>query len=139
MEARSTQTHRALVLVVDDEEPMLEVLTETLDRIGVAVLAESDPRQAVEHVKRGDRFDVAVLDLRMPHVDGFTLLELIRKQQPDVPVIVVTGYPSAASAKRCRELGVTQYLRKPFDPEELSRLVRRVLAPQQRPPKSPNL
>ena len=127
---------RGLVLVVDDEEAMLEVFAETVERLGVEVVAESDPRKAAEHLRRGDAFDVVVLDLRMPHVDGLKLLELIRAKHPEVPVIVVTGYPSAASAKRCRELGVQQYLRKPFDPEELSRLVRRALCLRPRRPET---
>lgn len=128
----SNAARRALVLVVDDEEDMLEVLTETLERLGVGVVAESDPRLAAERVRRGERFDVAVLDLRMPHVDGLALARLLRANQPDVPVIVVTGYPTATSASRARELGVQEYLRKPFDPEELSRQVRRALGPPQR-------
>lgn len=127
-------THRALVLVVDDEEAMLEVFTDSLQRLNVDVVAETDPRKAAAHVRSGERFDVVVLDLRMPHVDGFALLEQIRAKQPDVPVIVVTGYPSAESAKRCRDLGVMLYLRKPFDPEELNRQVRRALCPLPRKP-----
>jgi DNA-binding NtrC family response regulator len=127
MDASTGPARRALVLVVDDEEDMLEVFTETLTRLGVDVVAESDPREVVEHLRRGDRFDVAVVDLRLPHVDGLALLELIRAKQSDLPVIVATGYPSAESARRCRELGVLQYLRKPFDPDELSRQVRRAL------------
>lgn len=133
METKPNPAHRALVLVVDDEEAMLEVFTETLLRLGVDVVGESDPRKAAEQVSHGERYDVVVLDLRMPHVDGFALLELIRTKQPDVPVIVVTGYPSAESAKRCRDLGVLLYLRKPFDPEELNRQVRRAIRPLSRP------
>jgi DNA-binding NtrC family response regulator len=129
VQTRLDPAQRALVLVVDDEEAMLEVFTESLQRLGVDVVGESDPREAARHVRDGDRFDVVVLDLRMPHVDGFALLEQIRAKQPDVPVIVVTGYPSAESAKRCRELGVLLYLRKPFDPEDLNRQVRRALCP----------
>jgi len=132
METETNTARRAVVLVVDDEEAMLEVFTETLQRLGVDVVGESDPRKAAEHVRGGDRFDVAVLDLRMPHVDGFALLEQLRAKQPDLPVIVVTGYPSAESAKRCRDLGVMLYLRKPFDPEELNRQVRRALCPRSR-------
>lgn len=132
MHTKTTSTHRALVLVVDDEEAMLEVFTESLLRLGVDVVGVSDPRRAAEHVRNGDRFDVVVLDLRMPHVDGIALLEQLRAKQPDVPVIVVTGYPNAESARRCRELGVLLYLRKPFDPEELNRQVRRALCPAPR-------
>jgi CheY-like chemotaxis protein len=130
---RTNTAKRALVLVVDDEEPMLEVFEETVQRLGVDVVAESDPRRVAEQVRRGERFDVVVLDLRMPHLDGLALIELLRARQPGLPVIVVTGYPSAESARRCRELGVAAYLRKPFDPEELGRHVRRALATSSAP------
>lgn len=128
MQTRSPPARRALV--VEDEEAMLEVFTETLQRLGVEVVGEIDSRKAAQHMRDGDLYDVVVLDLRMPYVDGFSLIEQIRAKQPDVPVIVVTGYPSAESAKRCRDLGVLMYLRKPFDPEELNRQVRRALCPR---------
>jgi CheY-like chemotaxis protein len=128
VETRNNAPHRALVLVVDDEEAMLEVFTETLERIGVDVVPQSDPRRAAESIQRGEAYDVAVLDLRLPHVDGLALLELIRKHQPALPVVVVTGYPNPQTAQRCRELGAWCYLRKPFEPDELARQVRRALA-----------
>ncbi len=121
------ETKRALVLVVDDEEAMLEVYQDTLARLGVEVIAKRDPREAAALVAANGRFDLALLDLRMPHVDGLTLLEQIRESHPDTPVIVSTGYPSKESAERCRQLGALHYIRKPFDPEDLLRHVRRVL------------
>jgi CheY-like chemotaxis protein len=122
------QRPRALVLVVDDEEAMLEVYEETLARLPVEVVAERDPRRVVETFRRDGHFDLVLLDLRMPHVDGVTLLAEIRSKHPEVPVMVVTGYPNRDTAERCRALGVTHYLRKPFDPEDLLRRVRKVLA-----------
>ena len=119
-------TTSARVIVCDDEPDIRETVAEYLETHGFAVTQASGGAALRELVKGAD-FDVVVLDLRMPHVDGLALLELIRSRQPDLPVIVVTGYPSAASAKRCRELGVQHYLRKPFDPEELSRHVREAL------------
>lgn len=128
MEARSNSPG-ARVLVVEDEEAMTEVFTETLERLGIVVVAESDPRRVLESFKNGEHYDVVVLDLRLPYVCGLALLEQIRRDHPDLPVIVVTGYPSTESVQRCRELGVLHYMRKPFEPEELSRQVRRALSP----------
>lgn len=115
-------------LVVDDEEAMLEVFSDLLARVGIEVTTEADPRSAVARLRNGAPFDLIVLDLRMPHLDGHALLALARDQLPETPVVVVTGYPSQASLDRCRELGVKHYFRKPFDPELLGRELRRLLA-----------
>jgi DNA-binding response OmpR family regulator len=120
---------RALVLVVDDEEAMLEVYVDTLQRLSVDVIAERDPRRAADAFRHDGHYDLVVLDLRMPHIDGLSLLRLLREAHPQVPVMVVTGYPSTESAAVCRGLGVTDYVRKPFDPDDLLRRVRRVLTP----------
>lgn len=122
------KTQRALVLVVDDEEAMLEVYQDTLARLGVEVVAKRDPREAAALFEKNGHFDLVLLDLRMPHLNGLTLLERIRAGHPTVPVFVITGYPSKESAERCRQLGAQHYIRKPFDPEDLLRRVRRVLA-----------
>lgn len=122
------KTKRALILVVDDEEAMLEVYQDTLSRLGVEVVAKRDPRDVVALFQQNGYYDLVLLDLRMPHVDGLTLLERIRTTHPSIPVLVITGYPSKESAQRCRELGALHYIRKPFDPEDLLRRVRRVLS-----------
>lgn len=122
-----TQGRRALVLVVDDEDAMLEIFGEVLGRVGVDVVADSDPRVSAKRFEQGDRFDLVLLDLRMPRLDGHELLRRIRKAQPDVPVIVITGYPSSQSAEACRRLGVSHYIRKPFDPAELAQRIRAAL------------
>lgn len=122
------KTKRALILVVDDEEAMLEVYQDTLSRLGVEVVAKRDPRDVVALFEQNGHYDLVLLDLRMPHVDGLTLLERIRTTHPSIPVLVITGYPSKESAQRCRELGALHYIRKPFDPEDLLRRVRRVLS-----------
>lgn len=115
-------------LVVDDEEAMLEVFSDLLARVGIEVTTENDPRSAVARLRNGAPFDLIVLDLRMPHLDGHALLAIARDQRPETPIVVVTGYPSQASLDRCRELGVTHYFRKPFDPDHLARELRRLLA-----------
>jgi ATP-dependent Lon protease len=133
------------VLAVDDEDAMLEVYGELLGRVGVDVVADADPRVAARRVEQGDRFDLIIRDLRMPGIDGLELLRRIRRVQPDAPVVVVTGYPSAESAAACRRLGVRDYIRKPFVPDELARRIRALLggrsattpgpaAPEQGPP-----
>ncbi|RMG12751.1 MAG: response regulator [Planctomycetota bacterium] len=117
------------ILLVEDEVDMLEVISETLaDELGgVRIRAESQPLGAAALLERED-FDLLVVDLRMPLMNGFQLIERARRLKPDLPTVVVTGYPSADSAERARRLGVRAYLRKPFRPEELVAAVREALA-----------
>jgi two-component system OmpR family response regulator len=116
------------ILLVDDEVQMLEIYGELLERIGAKVRAESDARVAASAIEQDGPFDLVVLDLRMPFVDGYELLRRIRSgPAKDLPVLVVTGYPTQGSAEECRRLGVREYLRKPFDPDELIRHIRRAL------------
>lgn len=124
---KPSERRRALVLVVDDEQAMLEIYSEVLGRLGVDVVADSDPKVTAGRVEHGDRFDLVLLDLRMPGLDGHELLRRIRKVQTDVPVLVITGYPSSQSAEACRRLNVRQYIRKPFDPAELAQHIRGAL------------
>lgn len=120
--------HPPRILLVDDEVEMLEVYTEILARIGAEVRAEADPRAAAAAIESGGPFDLVVLDLRLPFVDGHELLRRIRSRSRELPVLVVTGYPTRESAERCRLLGIEEYVRKPFAPDEFVRHVRRALA-----------
>ncbi|MCO5166282.1 MAG: sigma-54 dependent transcriptional regulator [Planctomycetes bacterium] len=119
---------RPRVLVVDDEEGMLEVCQETLERLGddVEVVVERQSARAVERLK-DESFDVMVTDIRMPGVDGVTLLRKAREQDPDLPVLMITGFPTIETAVECLRLGAVDYLTKPFLPDDLLANVKRFL------------
>ncbi|MBX3468408.1 MAG: sigma-54-dependent Fis family transcriptional regulator [Planctomycetes bacterium] len=119
---------RPRVLVVDDEEGMLEVCQETLERLGedVEVVVERHSARAVERLK-DEAFDVMVTDIRMPGVDGVTLLRKAREHDPDLPVLMITGFPTIETAVECLRLGAVDYLTKPFLPDDLLSNVKRFL------------
>ena len=116
------------ILLVEDEIGMLEVLADTIaGQIGgVRIRAESRALWAAGLLEEGS-FDLLVVDHRMPGMNGMQLIKMARRLAPDMPVVLVTGYATAESAERARELGVSAYLRKPFQPEELLEAVRRAL------------
>ena len=115
------------ILIVDDEEGMREVCVDTLERLGeVELVALGDPLAAAELLKTQE-FDVMLSDIRMPGMDGVTLLKTAREHDPNLPVLMLTGFPTVETAVECMKLGAVDYLTKPFLPDELLTNVQRFL------------
>lgn len=104
---------RARVLVVDDEETIRELLSKTLALAEYEVDVAADGRTAVDRM-RLIPYDLLITDLRMPGIDGLTVVREARRLKADLPVIIVTGYSTEASAIEAINLGVQGYLTKPF-------------------------
>jgi excisionase family DNA binding protein len=104
---------RARILVVDDEETIRELLLKTLALADYEVDLAPDGRTAVDRM-RLIHYDLLITDLRMPGVDGLTVIREARRLKADIPIIIVTGYSSEASAIEAINLGVQGYLTKPF-------------------------
>ena len=115
------------VLVIDDEEVMLESCRRILDRKGLRVDTEADGLRGRERAISG-KYDLVLLDVRMPQVDGLDLLAQLRKDRPDVEVIIITGHFSIDSAVKAVKLGAFDYLPKPFTPDALRARVDAALA-----------
>lgn len=112
----------AKVLVVDDIPAVVRAFERILTGCGYAVDAVSDGRAAVECV-RNNRYDAVLSDISMPEVDGLELLRVIREQDTEVPVILVTGDPSVETAIPAVEYGALSYLVKPVNPDILRKKV----------------
>ena len=104
---------RPRVLVVDDEASIRDLLAKTLALAEYDVDLAPDGRTALERL-RITPYDLLITDLRMPGVDGLTVIREARRLRTDIPVIIVTGYSSEASAIEAVNLGVSGYLTKPF-------------------------
>jgi DNA-binding NtrC family response regulator len=115
------------VLVIDDEEVMLESCRRILDRKGLRVDTEADGLRGRDRAING-KYDLVLLDVRMPQLDGLDLLVQLRKDRPDVEVIIITGYFSIDSAVKAVKLGAFDYLPKPFTPDALRARVDAALA-----------
>ncbi|MEE2786129.1 MAG: response regulator [Myxococcota bacterium] len=109
-----------LVLVVEDDEKTLKLLGKVLQRGGYRAGLTVNGFSAVNLLKRA-RPDLILLDLRMPRMDGFQLLELLKQYQSssEIPVIVLTGSSSPFDIDRALKLGVQDYLVKPISPRKL--------------------
>lgn len=123
------QLKNALIMMVDDEPIMMELVQAFLESEGYSrFITLEDSRLALESLQ-DQRPDVLLLDLNMPNVDGFDILEAMRqqKQLQHIPVIVLTSANDPASKLRALELGATDFLAKPVDPSELALRLRNTL------------
>jgi excisionase family DNA binding protein len=112
---RTAQTlpSKPRVLVVDDEASIRDLLSKTLALAEYDVDLAPDGRTALERL-RVIPYDLLITDLKMPGVDGLTVIREARRLKTDLPVIIITGYSTEASAIEAVNLGVSGYLTKPF-------------------------
>jgi excisionase family DNA binding protein len=118
---------RPTVLVVDDDESVREMLSMSLSAAAYEVVTASDGSTALAALQRTP-CDLLMADLKMPGMDGLTLIREARKRSPTLPVVIVTGLPSEASAIEAIDIGVSGYLTKPFVVSKLLDVVARALA-----------
>ncbi|HOL73474.1 MAG TPA: sigma-54 dependent transcriptional regulator [Bryobacteraceae bacterium] len=114
------------ILIVDDEEVVRDSLVHWFTEEGYDVDSSASAPDALSKLA-GREFDLVIADIRMPGMDGIELLEKIRSEQLDTSVIVMTGYASVETAVRALKHGAFDYITKPFDPDDLSVVVRNAL------------
>ena len=118
-------TERPTLLVVDDDEAILRVLTRFGQTTGFETLACGSGNDAFECLSRR-HIDVALIDLRMPEVDGIGVLKRIKKQRPGCEVILMSSAASVDIVVEASKLGALDYLTKPLDLDRLRELVRSI-------------
>lgn len=104
---------RPRVLVVDDEQAVRDLLAKTLTMADYDVDTAPDGASAIDKL-RAVEYDLLITDLKMPGMDGLSVIREARRIAPDLPVIIITGYSTEASAIEAINLGVAGYLTKPF-------------------------
>ena len=105
---------RHRVLIVDDEEGIRDLLSRTLALAEYDVQTVSDGISALHHLKEtGEPFNLVIADLRMPGMDGLTLIREVKQINPQLPIIIITGFSSESAAIEAVNLGVSGYLTKP--------------------------
>ncbi len=110
------------ILLVDDEKQFVDTLSERLEMRGFSARVAYSGEEALEKVKMPT--DVIVLDLRMPGMDGFEVLKAVKKSNPDVQVIILTGHGGDAEEKTAYRMGAYSFLRKPMDIDDLLASIR---------------
>ncbi len=114
------------ILIAEDEAISLKHLTYALEKEGYAVTGAKDGIEAFSLYEKND-YDIVVADIKMPGIDGLTLLEKIKEKDPDMDIIIITGFGSIESAVEAMKKGASEYVTKPFNLDELHIKIAKVL------------
>lgn len=112
-------------MIIDDEPKMVNILKRTLQKEGYEVQAETDPTKAL-NVLSSTSVDVILCDLKMPEMDGITVLDKVKALQPEAEFIIMTAYATVETAVDAMKRGAYDYLLKPFPIDELKMLLARI-------------
>ncbi len=118
---------KSRILVVDDEEALRTVLSSELVNAGYDVTTASDGDEAIS-VVQNKKFDLVLLDIKMPRVDGFEVLKFIKKNLPAIKVIMLTGFADLKNAIESKKHGAEDFVSKPYDLVDLLTTIERVLS-----------
>ncbi len=110
------------VLLVDDEEEFVETLAERMRNRGMEVATSHSGGEALELID-DNPYDVVVLDLKMPGMDGIEALERIKSRKPDIQVVLLTGHATVAKSVEAMKRGALEFLEKPIDLSKLSEVI----------------
>lgn len=114
------------ILIVDDEPVVIRSCERILKAEGYSVQGTTSAREAMNILKEGS-LDLVITDLKMPEMDGIEFIRWIKGNTPAVGIVVITGYPSQESLKEALEMGIVDYLPKPFSPALLSEITAKAI------------
>jgi len=116
-------TGKIRLLIVDDEVQFLTSIAQRLELRGFEVAKAANGLEAVD-IARREKFDLALLDLKMPGLDGREVLEILKNEHKYLEVIILTGHGSFESAVECTKLGAYSYLPKPYELDKLIEMMK---------------
>jgi DNA-binding NtrC family response regulator len=116
----------AKILIIDDEAPILDLMTQLCKGMGHEVMAFQTGKEGVAALKQ-ESPDLAIVDLRIPALDGLALVEKCADEHPEMPIVMVTGFGTVETAVEAMKLGAFDYMTKPFELDDLQRTINRGL------------
>ena len=122
---------RKRILIADDDAGTVALLTDLLTEDGYAVESVATGTEVLDRLQVDSRYDLLLVDVQMPGVNGLDLLERLRGAGNDIPVIMITAHGTSSIAIRAMQMGAYDYLQKPFDINEVSLIVRRLFEHQE--------
>jgi DNA-binding response OmpR family regulator len=114
------------ILVIDDEPVVLTSCRKVLEEDGFDVYLVPSADEALKAMKKGV-FDLLLVDIKMPKHDGIYLMQKVKEKWPDVPIIVMSGYPTPDTITDGAKMGADAFIAKPFTPDELLETIRQVI------------
>jgi len=115
------------VLLVDDEQDFLDALAQRMRSRGMEVTATISAEEALAKVAE-EPFDAIILDLMMPKINGLTLLKSIKKERPELQVILLTGFPTLEKGIEAMKSGAVDFIEKPADVDQLTAVIQKAKA-----------
>ncbi|OGP89144.1 MAG: hypothetical protein A2031_02430 [Deltaproteobacteria bacterium RBG_19FT_COMBO_43_11] len=122
----SNTPEKPLILVIDDEEALRDGCRQVLEKCGYAVLTAEQGDEGIK-LARERMPAMAFVDLKMPHMSGMEIIEILARDLPDIVLVMITGFASIVSAVEAIQKGAYDYLPKPFNPDQLRALTKRGL------------
>jgi DNA-binding NtrC family response regulator len=114
------------ILVVDDEDALRTVLSGELVSEGYDVRTASDGDEAISSIQK-EPFDLILLDIKMPRINGFEVLKFVKEKHPRTKVVMLTGFADLKNAIESKKLGAEDFVSKPYDLVDLLTTIERVL------------
>jgi DNA-binding NtrC family response regulator len=118
------------ILIVDDEKNLRFTMTMCLEPLGYEIGTADNGEDALRQLDNQE-FDLILLDIRLPGMDGLDVLRRVVKQHPDIPIVMVSAHGTVESAVEAMKLGAVDFIQKPFTPQELRTIVQQVLDREQ--------
>jgi signal transduction histidine kinase/ActR/RegA family two-component response regulator len=128
IEAASANRGNEHILLVDDEEQIIDIEKQILERLGYRVTAKTDSQEALEEFStRSEKFDLVITDMTMPKMSGDQLALKLMDIKPDIPVILCTGFNETINEEKALAMGIDRFVMKPIIKDDLAKTIRSVL------------
>ncbi len=115
MQEKIKKLKKLKLLFVEDEEDLIEIITDTLNKLQASFLTAKNGEEALDVIKQNPDIDVVVTDLNMPIMSGLELIEKLKEDNFNKPIIVMSAHTEVDYINKAKEFGVDNYLLKPFD------------------------
>jgi len=114
------------ILIADDDRTIAHLIKEIVERRGSTAFVAYDGEQATK-IFNNFKVDLIITDLKMPNIDGMGLIKMVRQKNPDIPIIIITGYGSDENYALAQTYGVSEFLSKPCSVMDISRAIENAL------------
>jgi DNA-binding NtrC family response regulator len=114
------------ILIVDDESDLRNLLNHVLTQAGYEVVEAPGGEEALNILQR-ETFDIALLDIQMPNINGIQVLKYLQKNSPSTKAIMLTGYAGLKNAMEAKQFGATDFINKPYNIEDILATVERLV------------
>ncbi len=115
MQEKIAKFRKLKLLFVEDEDDLIKIITDTLTKLQANFLTAQNGQDALKIIEENIDIDVVVIDINMPIMNGFEMIEILKEKKPSLPIVVMSANTEIENIEKAKEFGVQAYLSKPFD------------------------